>query len=106
MDKRSSIWTSGLRLNSSHSTPPHTASGTQIGKCHSALTNRDRPRNAPYLPWKNNIPKRRYTVTVDRSANAGTGNSVDVDTNPLHEGVSASASAQPGSTRTADAPAL
>jgi NNP family nitrate/nitrite transporter-like MFS transporter len=48
---------------------------------------------------------RRSTVTVDRSANAGTGNSVDIDNDPLHGGVSSSASAQ-HSTSTTDAPAL
>ncbi|WP_066286201.1 MFS transporter [Arthrobacter sp. B6] len=44
-------------------------------------------------------------MTVDRSADAGTGNSVDIDTDPLREGVSSSAGAQPV-TRTTDAPAL
>jgi len=45
-------------------------------------------------------------VTVDRTADAGTGNSVDLDDASSPESAAASASAQPGTTRTATAPAL
>ncbi|SDT07744.1 MFS transporter, NNP family, nitrate/nitrite transporter [Pseudarthrobacter equi] len=44
-------------------------------------------------------------MTVDRTADAGTGNSVDLDASSP-ESAAASASAQPGTTRTATAPAL
>ena len=44
-------------------------------------------------------------MTVDRNADAGPGNSLDLD-DTARPGANTSASAQPGSTRTADAPAL